>query len=295
MQPQEILFRTSADDTEQPALFWKPSVRRAVPVLVALHAWSADYRSGGAEAWLERCRERKWAFIYPDFRGPSVRPEAGGSDLAVRDIVSALDYAAAHANADPLRIYAAGGSGGGHAALLVAGRAPKRWTAVSAWAPIVDLAAWHGESQERQNKYAADLENCCGGKPGDSEAVDREYERRSPLTWLKYAKGLALDINAGIRDGHEGSVPVDHALRAFNAVARPQDRLSEGEIAYWAERAAPPEGAGEDIEDPAYGEKRPLFRRESGRARVTIFDGGHEVVHDAAFAWLERQEKPVAL
>lgn len=290
-RPSEILFRTAADDSEQPALFWKPRTHNPAPLLVGLHAWSADCRHKDAEAWFQLCAERNWVFLYPDFRGPSVRPEAGGSDLVIRDIVSAADFAMRRANVDPRRVYAAGGSGGGHVALLLAGRAPRLWAAISAWVPISDLAAWHEESSERGNKYAKDLEKVCGGQPGDSPEVDREYERRSPLTWLENARGLPLDINAGIRDGHQGSVPVDHALRAFNAVALPEDRLPEGEIAYWAERVEPPEGAGDDIQDPAYGAKRPLFRRTSGAARVTVFDGGHELIHEAAIAWLEKQAK----
>jgi hypothetical protein len=43
--------------------------------------------------------------------------------------------------------------------------------------------------------------------------------------------------------------------------------------------------------DPTYGDKRVLFRRESGAARITLFDGAHEIVHDAAFEWLETLQK----
>jgi hypothetical protein len=34
-----------------------------------------------------------------------------------------------------------------------------------------------------------------------------------------------------------------------------------------------------------------LFRRESGMVRVTVFDGGHEIIHHAALAWLAAQQK----
>jgi hypothetical protein len=46
---------------------------------------------------------------------------------------------------------------------------------------------------------------------------------------------------------------------------------------------------GEAVDDPSYGARRVLFRRASGKARVTIFEGGHEVVEAAALAWLVAQ------
>ena len=44
--------------------------------------------------------------------------------------------------------------------------------------------------------------------------------------------------------------------------------------------------------DDTYGEKRqPLWRVESNHARVTIFNGGHEMIPEAIFTWLGRQVK----
>ena len=291
MPIEEVRYATSADSSEQPALFQAPERDEPAPLLVALHTWSGGYRSASGEEYSKRCAKRGWVFIHPDFRGPSRRPEAGGSDLVVQDIVSAVDYARQRANVDPRRIYLAGASGGGHVALLVAGRAPEIWAGVSAWVPISDLAAWYWESRQRGKRYADEVAQCCGGEPGAGVEVDREYEKRSPLTWLPQARGTRLDINAGITDGHTGSVPVDHSLRAFNAVADKADLLSEGDIAYFVEEAETPPHLVEDLKDPTYGDRPPLFRRTSGAARVTLFDGGHAIVYDAAFAWLERQSK----
>ena len=44
-------------------------------------------------------------------------------------------------------------------------------------------------------------------------------------------------------------------------------------------------------EDPDYGSFRPLFRRSSGNARVTIFQGGHDIATGAALRWLARQQR----
>ena len=189
------------------------------------------------------------------------------------------------------RVYLVGVSGGGHMALLMAGRAPTRWTAASAWVPVTDLGAWHAECRAAGRPYADDLERSCGstpsgGAPGASPAVDAQYRARSPLTHLHPNISTPIDINAGILDGHTGSVPISHTLRAFNAVAAPQDRIDDADIAFFVEQAAVPPGLQSEWLDPLYGDKRVLFRRASSNARVTIFDGGHEIIYEAALSWL---------
>jgi acetyl esterase/lipase len=290
-QVNEIRYASSADYSVQPALFFNPGSEGKRPLLVALHTWSGDYRQGLSVPYARWCIEKGWVFIHPHFRGPNWTPEATGSDLVVGDILSAVRHARKHANVDADRVYLVGVSGGGHAALLMAGRSPGVWAGVSAWVPISDLRAWHGECTEAGRKYAAHVEKSCGGPPGQSPEVDRQYEKRSPLTYLREARGLPLDINAGIRDGHDGSVPVSHSLRAFNKVAEPADRLGEDHIRYITDKAEISEHLIEELDDPAYGDKKPLLRRTSGAARLTVFDGGHEIVYDAAMSWLSGQSR----
>jgi hypothetical protein len=83
-------------------------------------------------------------------------------------------------------------------------------------------------------------------------------------------------------------VPFTHALYAFNVVAAPADRLTEQQITNYYATQISPEPAGPD---PLYGSKPPLFRRISGNTRVTIFDGGHEIISNAALRWLAEQHK----
>jgi acetyl esterase/lipase len=287
----EIRYPSAADRTEQPAMWYAPKTSAPVPLLVALHPWSAGYRRGQSVPYAEWCIRKDWVFIHPDFRGPNLRPEACGSELVVQDILSAVDYARAAANVDPRRIYLMGGSGGGYATLLMAGRAPRLWTAASAWVPILDLAVWHRDATARLNKYVKEMEACCGGAPGASPEVDRQYERRSAKTWLANAASVPLDINAGITDGHTGSVPISHSLLAFNMLARPEDRLTQEEIDWFVAKQSAPEHLRREIVDPAYGEKRPLFRRASNNVRVTIFQGGHDELHEAGLTWLDGQRR----
>ncbi|MHC4572600.1 MAG: alpha/beta hydrolase family protein [Planctomycetota bacterium] len=289
---KEIRYFSSADASLQPALFYAPrTTEEAVPLLVALHTWSGNYKQRMSVPYARWCIEKRWVFIHPHFRGPNWTKEATGSELVVADIVSAVDYARAHAKVDADRIYLVGASGGGYTSLLMAGRAPHIWAGVSAWVPISDLRAWYHECEKAGRRYANHIVKSCGGPPGTSAEVDLEYKKRSPITYLKKAKGLPLDINAGIKDGHTGSVPISHSLRAFNLVAAEKDRICEGDVRYFVEKAQVPPRLKEKLSDPAYGEKVPLFRRVSGKARVTIFDGGHEIIYEAALTWLSKQRK----
>jgi len=291
---REIKYPSSADSSDQPAIFYAPESKTSVPLLVGLHTWSASYRQvGGRYPYGPWCVNNKWTFIGPDFRGPNKRPQACGSQLAVDDIISAVKYAQKVANIDASRIYLIGASGGGHMAMLMAGRAPEIWAGVSAWAGISDLKAWHAECKKAKRRYASDIEKSCGGPPGKSDAVDLEYKNRSPLTWLGKARQarVNLDINTGINDGHKGSVPISHTLLAFNAVAASADRISDADIAHMVEKAEVPTHLRKKLSDRTYGPKIPLLRKTSGSARVTIFKGGHEIIPTAALTWLSKQRK----
>ena len=168
----------------------------------------------------------------------------------------------------------------------MAGLHPEIWAGVSVWVPISDLKAWHA-----QGEYISDLESSCGGAPGVSAEVDKEYAKRSPITYLHRAKGINLHINAGVHDGHDGPVPISHSLLAFNEVAESQDQISKEEIRYFTDEAKVPPKLQADLSDRSYGDKRPLYRRVSGNATVTIFEGGHEFVASATIAWIQQIHK----
>lgn len=289
---QEVSIHSTADGSTQPALFWEAPGDGERPLLVALHSWSGDYRQTTGIAYATRCLERRWHFLHPNFRGVNSCPAATCSDLAVTDVLDAVEFARRHARVDDRRIYLVGVSGGGMAALQVLAKAPALWAGVSAWASISDLAAWHAETKARNLSYTPQIETSCGGPPGANAAADFQYWNRSPIHFLAHASAVPLDINAGIRDGHEGSVPISHSLHAFNALAHPADRLPESAIADLVRDAQVAPALRSKQHDPLYGANIVLFRRESGPVRITLFDGGHEIIYDAALAWLERQSRP---
>ena len=288
---QEIKYRSAADDTDQQALYFAPKAKEPRPLLVGLHTWSGDYRQNNSPygTW---CIKHNWNFIHPNFRGPNRRPQATGSELVVADILSAVEFAKKNASVDESRIYLVGASGGGHIGLLMAGRAPEVWAAVSVWVPILDLAQWHAETSKRKLKYAREIERSIGGKPTAGSEPAAEAMKRSPTAYLANAKGVAVDINAGIKDGHTGSVPISHSLKAFNLLAEKKDRINPQWIAEFVKTPRVPKPLqGQAPVDDSYGKNKVLFRRQSGAARVTIFQGGHEIIPAAALQWLAKQQR----
>lgn len=182
-------------------------------------------------------------------------------------------------------------------ALMVALKHSDVFAAVSAWAPITDLATWHAETTERGRsveqhaQYAKDMEAAFGGPPTNPAAA-LLYRERSPLFRpTAPLRAVKLDLNAGITDGHHGIVPIQHSLRMFDAiVSAPEDRLSSEITEALMENRKDALPRAEP--DPTYGEKRVLFRRTVGNTRLTIFDGDHELLPNAALSWLEKQSRP---
>ena len=295
---EKILVPSTVDGTEQPCYLILPEgfgrSSPPAPLLVSLHTWSAgvEQRLPKMEQEAER---RGWIYLFPHFRGPNRTPDACGSEKAQQDILDARQWVLKHYPVDKRRIYLAGASGGGHMTMLMAGRHPEAWTAASAWVGISDLAAWH--QRHAGDGYGKMLRQSCGGPPGQSQEIDRQYKLRSPLTWLDRAVDLPLDLAAGVHDGHKGSVPVRHTLDAFNVVARAQKLpvITEEEIA----QISRPKGRldspqpGDTLADPTFG-RAIYLRRTAGKARATIFEGGHECLARAAAEWLSRQVGPEA-
>jgi len=284
---------SSLDGKPQPALVDLPAdATKPVPLIVHLHSWSSRFdSSNNFDEIRAEARQRGWALISPDFRGVNSHPAACGSELAVQDVLDAVTYMKAHARIDERRIYLAGSSGGGYMALLVAARAPHVWAAVSAWVPITDLAAWHEFSAQKKARYAPMMEACFGHPPTHGHAA-QQYRRRSPLFALPLAQGLPVDIQTGIRDGHDGSVPVSHSLLAFNALAAPADRIPTKVIESITRDARVPAAFASTSNEQRL--KPVLLRRQSGAARVTIFDGAHEADFPAAVRWLETHRQAEA-
>ena len=288
--------KSSVDGSFEPVYFHvsRRVYGRRIPLVVALHSWSYP-NTAAKDFFLDIVKlvdKLGGAVLAPNFRGPNNRPEACGSDLAVQDIVDAVEWAKGEAPIDDDRIYIIGGSGGGHMALLMAGRHPEIWAGVSAFCPITDCARWYVDSLARGSRYAGMLRQSCGGSPADRAD---EYAYRSPVTWLERAKNrnVPVYIVTGIHDGHTGSVPIGHAIRGFNELCRAEDRVGEADIAFAEQNEKMPEAlVYKGPADPFYSaEKFIHFRRTSANVRLTICEGGHTGNFSAGMDFLYRQVK----
>lgn len=290
--PMTLQVPSTVDGVMQPCYFVPSDAEGPQPLLVFLHTWSNGYNTFDWAAWRQEAQARGWHVVVPHFRGPNDKPEACASREARQDILDAVRYVCAHYPVDENRIYLAGASGGGHMTLVMAAEAPEVWAAASAWCGISDLAAWHRESLAAKRKYYLDVEKVVGGAPGASAEVDAQLRFRSPVFHLAQAKDLPVDINAGIHDGHTGSVPVHHTLDAFNVLARAWGALEVTPEEIGRLTAEQPLASDEE-QDATYG-RTVYLRRYAGPSRVTIFEGGHEGIAGAACAWLAKHARHAA-
>jgi pimeloyl-ACP methyl ester carboxylesterase len=290
---QDIKYKTSIDQSLQAMMIYKAKAQKKRPLLVALHSWSGNYRqTGWQNDALQWCHENDWNFIHPNFRGANSNPDACGSEKAVQDIIDAVKYIQNNSLVDSDRIYLIGSSGGGHAALLLAGRAPQIWAGVAAWVPISDLNAWWAQKNKQKSKYARNIEKVAGGKPDKDASAHEQCHLRSPLSYLHLAKKVNVDISAGISDGHKGgSVPFTHSLYAFNQVVPDKEKFPESIIEKSYRTQSLPASLKAPQADPLYGKKHLIYRQESLHARINIFQGGHEIIPHAALNWLKEQRK----
>lgn len=283
---------SSMDGTEQPSYIILPPGFEPdgvpVPVVVSLHTWSGNLEQRNAE--LEASvAERGWIYLFPDFRGVNDHPEACASELSRRDVIDVLDWVMARCPVDDNRVYLTGMSGGGYMTLAMVESYPDRWTAASAWVPLSDLRSWY--DFHARDGYGEMTRSCLGGDPAKEPGVVEEMIRRSPIHQLARGRDVALDINAGRFDGHNGaSIPVWHSLAAFNVLAESHgvDVVSDAEIAQLSRHDPHLDDPrdGDEVYDSAY-DRRVFLRRTAGKARVSIFDGGHEGIASGAMAWFD--------
>jgi dipeptidyl aminopeptidase/acylaminoacyl peptidase len=68
----EIKVESTLDGSVEPSLFYCPESAENIPLLVGLHTWSAE-RHNQVKSMLPLCRERGWALLLPEFRGSNLK------------------------------------------------------------------------------------------------------------------------------------------------------------------------------------------------------------------------------
>lgn len=286
-------IRSTVDGTEQPYRLHHATDDEPRPLLVVLHTWMGDWQQN-QDHYLEHAVARRWHCLLPNYRGPNIHPHACASPVAIQDVLDAMDGVMRDLAVDRTRVYLVGGSGGGHMAMMLAATYPERFTAISAWCGITDLQAWRRENRDRDDVdgYARSVEQCIGGDPDADPAARQQALARSPLHVIKQRRHpvqTPLDLNAGVHDGKSGSVPFWHTVWYYNVLAQRLGGVcvTDAEIdALWRNGSL---ADAQDIDagnDPSYRKYPVVMRREVRHVRLTIFDGGHNVLPAAATLWL---------
>lgn len=272
-----VSIPSSIDGSLQEAYFLRAAEGQKMPLLVSLHVWAGTYASPDALA--AHAQRQGWNYIRPNFRGPNLSPENCLSRGVIADIDDAITYAIESGNVDRNNIFVVGFSGGGYATLgayLSSRHQIKLW---QAWAPISSLEAWYWELVARGHQsLARSILGCTGsGNQLDTE----EARRRSPLFWdLSGASKGRLEIYAGIKDGYSGTVPISHAINFYNAIVESNGQV---EHSVSSETASALLTRAQPAESSAIEGRRIYFHADAGRAALTVFDGGHELLADFAF------------
>ena len=294
---RDVRIRSTRDGHRQPAL-WLPARRDGRPLLVVLHSWSVNYLQRLGVPFALWAGRHDWSMIAPDFRGPNNKATATGSDLAVRDVVDAIGWARERAAIDESRVFVIGFSGGGMMSLLLAGRHPELLAGAVAWVPVHDLVKWYGyTSQKRpQPRYPGHIRASCGGDPSADSGARERCTYRSPRTHLHAARDADLPVYIGHGLGDQDVRP-DHAVRAFNQLAAPGDRIPPSAVAAIRRNVLPP-ALRRSIEARTYfgkNDPRVLFARKSGAATVVLFEGEHDMVYHPGLRWMWEVASPLHL
>ena len=288
---EKVNITSTMDGKKEPALFYASNSERKKPLLVVLHSWSSEYLQEVSVPYAIWSKRYDWAFIQPNYRGAFDNPEAMASDMAVQDIIDAVNFAKGSANIDTSRIYLVGSSGGAMTALVAASRRPDIWAGVAAWVPIFDLVDWYKfTTQYPERYYLTNVVSACGGVPTPGTPAAEECKRRSPSTQLENAKGVPIFLAHALTDV---LVPVSHSVRAFNVLAQPEDTISQAQIKHMIFQKELPSDMESDELSPYFSKKDPkvLFTRNSKNLHFVIYDGVHDMAYNPTLLWLSEQQE----
>lgn len=205
MKQEEILIKSTLDNSMQPSLFYRAKGKNR-PLLVGLHTWSHN-RFNQVDRMVPYAEKYDFNLVLPEFRGANlgenpICTEACGSMLAKQDIKDAVDYILENEDVDKENVFLLGASGGGHMSLLMAGYCPEYFKAIGAFVPITDLDLWQKQNQNYRDSVLA----CCSGD-------ETEMAKRSPISYLDIISKANLKIFHGKFDP---IVPFTHSVKIYN-------------------------------------------------------------------------------
>ena len=272
------------DGTKQEAYFYKTKSSEPKPLIVSLHTWSYDYTQ--YDSINQFSVEYDYNYIHPNFRGKNNHKDACCSNLVISDIDASIDFALNNANVDTSRIYIIGMSGGGYATLAMFMKSKHNIKKFSSWVPLVDLIQWYDETKIRKLEYAEEILACTESTGG---TLNTEVaKQKSPYYWVTPAEKLKnsrLEIYTGIYDGMMGNgvIPITHSINFYNKLLTDLEEVdsskyvSDSEILKLLVYRKP-------LSDyPSIAGRKVILIKESNNIRLTLFEGGHEILNKFAF------------
>ncbi len=291
---EKIAITSTADGEKQPALFYDSGTSEKKPLLIVLHSWSSEYLQVVSIPYALWAKLNDWVFIQPNYRGAFKHPDAMASDVAIQDIIDAVNFAKGSANIDPSRIYIVGSSGGAMTALVAAGKHPNIWAGVVAWVPVFDLVDWYKFSQNYPHRdYNRHIVTACGGEPIPGTDAAAACKQRSPSSYLQNLKGVPVFLAHGTIDV---LVPPDHSVRAFNMLVDSADRIPQWQMDSLVINQEVPGEMESDGPSKYFGPKDPkvMYTKKSGVVDLVLYYGVHDMAYNPSLQWLSEQQKDLS-
>lgn len=266
---------------------------QSAPLVVDLHQWSTD-QAGTSGKDADRldlaAKARGWNYVRPALAGPNNHPGACCSRAVIDALAAAIDYAKANGRVDASRIYVVGASGGGYTGLcaLMSGRFQVRKYLI--WVPVTDLVEWKATLGEA--RYGRDILQCTASGATLNVA---EARKRSPLYMPSPArlKTEQVRLYAGIKDGHQGPIPIAHSIRFYNRLASEVGGAPvSADDAFDMMRG---EAGPQTLERRTIGGRTIHDQRTAGPYSLTVFEGGHELLTPAVIEEIEADDRPTLI
>ncbi|MCJ7465689.1 MAG: prolyl oligopeptidase family serine peptidase [Maribacter sp.] len=279
-----VEIKSPIDETLQSAYFYKTKSPDPQPLVVSLHSWSYDYTQYDSINVLSL--EKDYNYIHPNFRGINNTKDACCSELVISDIDASIDFALENANVDTTRIYVIGVSGGGYATLAMFMKSKHKIKKFSSWVPLVDLVQWYEETKILKLKYSSEILACTESEDGLlNEKIARQ---KSPIYWetpIDKLNHSTLEISTGIYDGMIGNgvIPITHSINFYNKLLADINVTDSSKYVSDKEKLALLEFRKPLGDFGQISGREVILRKETNNIKLTLFEGGHEMLIKYAF------------
>ena len=282
-----VNIKSPFDDSLQQAYFYNTKSKSPQPLIVSLHTWSYNYTQ--FDSFNIKSAQKDYNYIHPDFRGPNNSKNACCSELVISDIDASIDFAIENGNVDTSKIFVIGHSGGGYATIAMFMKSRHKIKKFSAWVPLVDLIAWYDETSIRKLEYSNDIIACVGSI--NNRIDEEEGRKRSPIYWTTPKEKLdysSLNIYTGIYDGMTGNgpIPITHSINFYNKLLNDIDVKDISKYVSDNEKLLLLEHRKSLGDFDSISDRKVFLLKESNNIRLTLFEGGHEILKDFAFEQL---------